>query len=65
MALSTQAATAAMCGRVRVGSESSAPSSAAQPRVNPYAAIPAPVYTATGRSLDIPGSVAERAVAVQ
>ena len=34
-------------------------------RVNRYAAILAPVYTATGRALDILDSVAERALAVQ
>lgn len=35
------------------------------PRVNPCAAVPAPVYTATGQALDILDSVAERALAVQ
>jgi hypothetical protein len=39
--------------------------SGCDPRVDPYAAMPAPVYTATAWSLDILDSVAERVQAVQ
>ena len=49
----------------RAGLKESWRLSGTEPRVDPYAAILAPVYTATGRALDILDSVAERALAVQ